>query len=73
MRSNIKLLVRLIVLLYKEMAIPEGLTTKQQIEHTKKAVTLLVGKEVNLVRDSDDPVVRTVSRRITLFLTSSSL
>ena len=57
MWSDIKLLVRPMVLLYKEMATPSGLTKKQQIAHTKKAVTILAGEEVNLAWDSDDPVV----------------
>ena len=57
------------ILLYEEMSLPSGLTKKQQIEHTKNAVDYLAGREVNLARDSDDPVVARVSIIRSLFLT----
>ena len=61
--------MRPIVVMYEEMAIPKGLTKDQQIEHTKNAVDYLAGREVNLARDSDDPVVARVSIIRSLFLT----
>ena len=61
--------MRPIVVMYEELAIPKGLTKDQQIKHTKNVVDYLAGCEVNLARDSDDPVVARVSIIKSLFLT----